>query len=151
MQSICLTHVHFRRVLPAFGTVFIGTVPKQLAANDVASVWTLWLQSSLGPRKFVGFFVGYSRSPQPEHRAKKKKTKQQYTNMFVCLYGCLSQSLPCPLVCSHAFVVLLWFVWLVDVLWVFLCAWYLCVVYVKSSSNDHTKPQESFRHLKFRF
>ena len=64
-----------------------------------------------------------------------------YKNMFVCLYGCQSQSLPCPLICSHAFVVLVWFVWLVDVLWVFSCAWYLCAVYVKSNSNVHTKPK----------
>ena len=33
----------------------------------------------------------------------------------------------------------MWFVWLVDVLWVLLCVWYLCAVYVKSSSNVHTK------------
>ena len=62
--------------------------------------------------------------------------------MFVCLYGCLSQSLPCPLICSHAFVVLVWFVWLVDVvLWAFSYAWYLCAVYVKSNNNVHTKPK----------
>ena len=65
------------------------------------------------------------------------QSKAIYRNTFVCLHGCLSQSLPCPLVCSHASVVLMWFVWLVDVLWVFLCA-----VYVKSNSNVHTKHKE---------
>ena len=42
-----LTHVHSRRVVPAFGTVFIGTVSVAwiepagpLAADDNASVWT---------------------------------------------------------------------------------------------------------------
>ena len=70
------------------------------------------------------------------------QSKVIYRNMFVCVYGCLSQSLPCPLVCSYASVVLMWFVWLVDVLWVLLCVWYLYVVYVKSNINVHTKPKE---------
>ena len=74
----------------------------------------------------------------------QKHTSQSkvYKNMFVCLNGCLSQSLPYPLVCSHASVVLMWFVWLVDVLWVLLCVWYLCAVYVKWNSNLHTKHKE---------
>ena len=70
------------------------------------------------------------------------QSKVIYKNMSVCLYGCLSQSLPCPLVCSHASVVLMWFVWLVDVLWVLLRVWYLCAVNVKSNSNVHTKHNE---------
>ena len=70
------------------------------------------------------------------------QSKVIYKNMFVCLHECLSQSLPCPLVCSYASVVLMWFVWLVDVLWVLLCVWYLYVVYVKSNINVHTKPKE---------
>ena len=36
----------------------------------------------------------------------------------------------------------MWFVWFVDVLWVLLCVWYLCAVYVKSNINVHTKPKE---------
>ena len=36
----------------------------------------------------------------------------------------------------------MWFVLLVDVLWVLLCVWYLYVVYVKSNPNVHTKPKE---------
>ena len=36
----------------------------------------------------------------------------------------------------------MWFVWLVDVLWVLLYVWYLCAVYVKSNINVHTKPKE---------
>ena len=32
--------------------------------------------------------------------------------------------------------------WLVDVLWVLLCVWYLCAVYVKSNSNVYTKHKE---------
>ena len=36
----------------------------------------------------------------------------------------------------------MWFVLLVDVLWVLLCVWYLYVVYVKSNINVHTKPKE---------
>ena len=75
----------------------------------------------------------------------KKHTSQSKVickNMFVCLYGCLSQSLPCPLVFSYVSVILMWFVWLVDVPWVLLCVWYLCVVYVKSNNNVHTKPKE---------
>ena len=70
------------------------------------------------------------------------QSKVIYKNIFVCLYGCLSQSLPCPLVCSYASVVLMWFVWLMDVLRVLLWVWYLCAVYVKSNINVHTKPKE---------
>ena len=189
-------HVHFRRVDPAFGTVFIGTVSVawikrvgQLAADDVASVLTLWVQSPLGPRQFVGFFVGYRRFPAATEKKTnrniyvcmcaclyvymhirmpaclspctsrvrllwycpiftvrritsntnmlcymQKHTSQSkviYKNMFVCLYGCLSQSLPCPPVCWYASVVFMWFLWLVGVLWALLCAWYLCAVHVK--------------------
>ena len=68
-----------------------------------------------------------------------------YRNMFVCLYGCLLQSLPLPtclLICICCLDV--WFVWLVDVLWVLLCVWYLCVVYVKSIINVHTKEYNYF-------
>ena len=39
--------------------------------------------------------------------ANTSQSKVVYRNMFVCLYGCLSQSLPCPPICPHAFVVLM--------------------------------------------
>ena len=78
-------HVHFRRVVPAFGTVFLGTASVawikragQLAADDVA--WTLWVQSPLGPRHFVGFFVGYR--PFPATREKQ----YEYLCMYACVY-----------------------------------------------------------------
>ena len=80
-------HVHFRRVVPAFRTVFIGTASVawikragQLAADDVASVWTLWVQSPLGPRQSVGFFVGYR--PFPATREKQ----YEYLCMYACVY-----------------------------------------------------------------
>ena len=70
-----IEHVHFRRVVPAFGTVFIGTVSVawikragQLAFDDVASVWALWFQFPLGPRQICAFFVGYM--PFPATREK---------------------------------------------------------------------------------
>ena len=103
-------HVHFRRVVPAFGTVFIGTVPVtwieragQLTADVVASVWTLWIQSPLGPRQFGGFFVGY----RPFPAAREKNNTNIYVYMRVCVYvymhirmlACLS---PCTCVCPHA-------------------------------------------------
>ena len=50
------------------------------------------------------------------------------------------------LVCLHAFVVLLWFVWLVGVLWVFLCVGYLSAVYAKSSNIVHTK-HKKYNHF----
>ena len=82
-------HVHFRRVVPAFGTVFIGTVSVawieragQLAADDVASVWTLWIQSPLGPRQFGGFFVGY----RPFPTAREKNNTNIYVYMRACMF-----------------------------------------------------------------
>ena len=81
-------HVRFRRVVPTFGTVFIGTASVvrikragQLAADNVASVWTLWVQSPLGPRQFVGFFAGYR--PFPAAREKNN------TNIYVCMRACV--------------------------------------------------------------
>ena len=53
----------------------------QLAADDVASVWTLWIQSPLGPRQFGGFFVGYM--PFPAAREKNN------TNIYVCMGACV--------------------------------------------------------------
>ena len=74
---------------PKVGTVFIGTVSVawieragQLAADDVASVWTLWVQYPLGPRQFVGFFVGY----RPFPTAREKTTR---IFMYVCVHVCL--------------------------------------------------------------
>ena len=100
-----LTHVHSRRIVPAFGTVFIGTVSVawieragQLAADDVASPWTLWVQSPLVPRQFVGFFVGY----RPLSAAReKKKTARLF--MYVCVRACLCTCIyACLHVCLHA-------------------------------------------------
>ena len=82
-------HVHFRRVVPAFGTVFIGTVSVawiklagQLAADGVASVWTLWVQIPAGSATI--WVIG--RFPQPE--------KKQYE--YLCMYACVR-------VCVHAY------------------------------------------------
>ena len=97
---------------PAFRTVFIGTVSVawieragQMAADDVASVWTLWIQSPLGPLQFGGFFVGYK--PFPAAREKNKNNTNIYVCMRACVYvymhirmpACLS---PCTCVCPHA-------------------------------------------------
>ena len=97
-----LTHVHFRRVLPAFGIVFIGIVSRQLAADDVASVWTLWVQSPLGPRQFGGSFVGHSRFPQPEQK-KKKKTKKKRKNQIKAKTKKQTKMYACVRVCVHAY------------------------------------------------
>ena len=105
-------HVHFRRVVPAFGTVFIGTVSVawikragQLAADDVAYVWTLWVQSPLGPRQFVSFFVGYR--PFPAAREKQYEYLCIYACVRVCVhvytYACMSVSMHV----SHASTVVL--------------------------------------------
>ena len=96
-------HVHFRRVVPAFGTVFIGTVSVawikragQLAADDIAYGWTLWVQSPLGPRQFVGFFLGYRPFP-----AAREKTKPIF--MYVCVRACMCTCIYAFLhACLHA-------------------------------------------------
>ena len=74
---------------PPFGTVFIGAVSVawieragQFAADDVASVWTLWIQSPLAPRQFGGFFVGYMPCP-----AAREKTIRIF--MYVCVRVCV--------------------------------------------------------------
>ena len=103
-------HVHFRRVVPAFGTVFIGTVSVawieragQLAADDVASVWTLWIQSPLGPRQFGGFFVGYR--PFPTAREKIIRIF-----MYVCVRACVYVYMHVSMhVCLSARMRLLWY------------------------------------------
>ena len=62
--------------------------------------------------------------------------------MFVCLWLNVAKSaLPtCPLTCIWCFVVIC--VVGGRAIGVFLCAWYLCAMYVKSNSNVHTKPKE---------
>ena len=96
-------HVHFRRVVPAFWTVFIGTVSVawikrtgQSAADDVASVWTSWVQFPLGPRQFTPYLWVIGRFPQPE-----KKTIRIF--MYVCVRACMCTCIyACLHVCLHA-------------------------------------------------
>ena len=68
-----------------------------LVADDVASVWTLWIQSPLGPRQFAGFFVGY----RPFPAAREKTTIRIF--MYVCVRACMCTCIYiCLGVCLHA-------------------------------------------------
>ena len=100
-----LTHVHSRWVVPAFGTVFIGTISVawiertgQSVVDDVASVWTLWVRFPLGPRQFFGFFWGYRPFPTAREKTRIFMRACVYVYMHIRMPACLS---PCTCVCPH--------------------------------------------------
>ena len=59
-----------------FGTISVAwnEYVGQMAAGDVASVWGLRVRSPIGPRQFLGSFVGYMHFPLPQF--------QNHTNQY---------------------------------------------------------------------
>ena len=109
-QVLKLTTIRIRRIVScpvaprtAIGTVFLAVSVAwnqptgQLAAGDVASVWTLWDQSPHLARQFLGSFESHKHVPVPEHPQINTTNMQYIYTPDICQVYCYNKNWRYPL------------------------------------------------------